>query len=191
MGKYKIIEYIKNGNMLVSKDEDEAIAIAIVIEQIVHRKTITEEMDNHIVEEMDQCGQVIFFHDDDVILVSSNHLGGKLIATNPFKYDEVEKHGDYSFTQLVDTAQEFGTQIDEIEYQTGTPLSDEENDLFDELMSLHEEGDEDIKEQLESMIAKISHENENLSYEIEINSIKDLLEEVYGNVNTSIQKQRS
>lgn len=190
MGRYKIIEYIKKGNMLVSRSEEEAIAIAIVIEQIVHRRTITEEMDSHIVNEVDQCGQVIFFYEDDTIYVSTNHLEGNLIAVNPFMYHEVEKHGDFSFVQLVETAQEFGDQIDAIEAMTGESLSDDESELLEELLTLNDEGNEDIKVQLEAMLAKVA-EGDSLSYEVEINSIQDLLEEVYGNVNTSTQKQMS
>lgn len=191
MSRYKIIDYIKKGNMLVARDEDEAIGIAIVIEQIIHRTTISAEMDAHIVEELEQCGQVIFFYEDDIIHVSSNHLGGNLVAINPFRYSDTHKHGDFSFTTLVETAIEFGAQIDEIEDVTGETLSDEENDLLEELLSLREDGDENIKEQLESMISKVSHEDADFGYDIEINSIKDLLEEVYGNVNHSIQTQKS
>ena len=191
MSRYKIIDYIKKGNMLVARDEDEAIGIAIVIEQIIHRTTISAEMDAHIVEELEQCGQVIFFYEDDIIHVSSNHLGGNLVAINPFRYSDTHKHGDFSFATLVETAIEFGLQIDEIEDVTGETLSDEENDLLEELLSLREDGDENIKDQLESMISKVSQEDTEFGYDIEINSIKDLLEEVYGNVNHSIQTQKS
>lgn len=190
MGRYKIIDYIKQGNMLVSKDEEEAIAIAIVIEQIIHRRTLPEAMDHHITQEIDACGQVIFFYDEDTIFVSTNHLEGRLIPVNPFAYHEVQKHGDYSFVELVETAQEFGDQIDSLEEASGESLSDEESELLEQLLRMNDEGNEDIKDQLEAMLAKVSDE-EGLSYEVQINSIQDLLEEVYGNVNTASQKQMS
>lgn len=192
MARYRIIEFMKLGNMLVSRSEEEAIAIAIVFEQLIHARTLSPEMNQHIVEEMDDCGQVIFYYDEETIYVSKNHLGGKLIATNPFSVKDVEKHHDYSFATLIETAQQYGSQIDEIESIVNENPDVDMDDVLEDLMMISGDADETtIREQLESMLSAVSGTAKPLEYEVEISSIRDLLEEVYGNVNTGEQKYRS
>lgn len=194
MSRYKIIDFMKRGNMLVSRDEDEAIAVAIVFEQLLHQTTITAEMDRHIVDEMEQCGQVIFYYEDEVVFVSMNHLDGKLVPVNPFSYKNVELHKDYSFMELVETAMTYGSQLDELEAMEDSVFSEDMEAVLSDFLSANSDVDEAVlKEQLETMIQHVTKTppSKRFEYEVEIHSLKDLLEEVYGNVNTGMQKQRS
>lgn len=193
MSRYKIIDFMKQGNMLVSRDEDEAIAIAIVFEQLLHKTTITAEMDRHIVDEMDQCGQVIFYYEDEVIFVSMNHLDGKLVAMNPFSYKNVDLHKDHSFTDLVETAMMYGSQLDDLDHVEDSVFTEDMEEVLSDFLNANSDLDESVlKQQLESMIQQVTTTPaQRFEYEVEIHSLKDLLEEVYGNVNTGMQKQRS
>lgn len=191
MGRYKIIDYMKKGNMLVSRSEDEAIAIAIVFEQLIHSRMLSPELDQHIVEEMEECGQVIFYYEDETIYVSKNHLGGKLVPINPFSVKSVDYHRDYSFLSMVEAAETYGNQIDELENIAGYDSEELVDDVLEEILMMAQGDESLIKDQLEAMLEAVSIPPETLEYEIEINSIRDLLEEMYGNVNTGEQKQRS